>query len=74
MLRDDIAQMYGFPFAHHAGIDRISRVGNLITNWMGDGAISQELSVDLLLPNVYGDATWCKGRVMGKHARMARPW
>jgi acyl dehydratase len=69
MIRDDVAQMFGFPFAHDAGIDRISWVGNLITNWMGDEGFLKELSVDLLLPNIYGDTTWCMGQVREKARR-----
>ena len=67
MLRDEVAQMFGFPFAHDAGIDRISWVANLITNWMGDLGFLKSLDVTLTLPNVYGDATWCRGRVTRKH-------
>ena len=63
MLRDEVASMFGFPFAHDAGIDRISWVGNLITNWMSDRGFLKSLAVTLTLPNVYGDATWCHGLV-----------
>ena len=63
LLRDDVAQMFGFPFAHDSGIDRISWVANLITNWMGDRGFLKSLSVTLTLPNVYGDVTWCRGLV-----------
>lgn len=67
MLRDDVAQMFGFPLAHDAGIDRISWVGNLITNWMGDQGFLKSLSVTLTLPNVYGDATWCRGQITRRY-------
>ena len=63
MLRDDVAGMFGFPYAHDSGIDRISWVGNLLTNWMGDSGFLRSLSVTLTLPNVYGDVTWCRGAV-----------
>lgn len=66
LLRDDVAQAFGFPFAHDAGIDRISWLSNLLTNWMGDRGFLKSLSVTLTLPNVYGDVTWCRGRVTGK--------
>lgn len=66
LLRDDVAQAFGFPFAHDSGIDRISWVGNLLTNWMGDQGTLKKLSVRLALPNVYGDVTWCRGRVTGR--------
>ena len=67
MLRDDVAQWFGFPAAHDAGIDRISWVGNLVTNWMGDAGFLRSLSITLTLPNIYGDATWCRGRVSRLH-------
>jgi hypothetical protein len=66
LLRDDVAQAFGFPFAHDAGIDRVSWLSNLLTNWMGDQGFLKSLSVTLTLPNVYGDVTWCGGRVTGK--------
>ena len=67
MLRDDVAQMFGFPFAHDSGIDRISWVSNLLTNWMGARGFLKNLNVTLALPNVFGDATWCRGRVSRKY-------
>ncbi len=67
MLRDDVAQAFGFPFAHDSGIDRISWLGNLLTNWMGDQGALKSLSVRLTLPNVYGDVTWCRGTVTRKY-------
>ncbi|PKB71727.1 MAG: hypothetical protein BZY87_04075 [SAR202 cluster bacterium Io17-Chloro-G6] len=67
LLRDDVAQAFGFPFAHDSGIDRISWLGNLLTNWMGDQGTLEALSVRLTLPNVYGDVTWCRGKVTRKY-------
>ena len=67
ILRDDVAQTFGFPFAHDSGIDRISWVSNLLTNWMGDRGFLKNLNVTLTLPNVFGDATWCRGRVSRKY-------
>ena len=65
MVRDDVAQAFGFPAAHDAGIDRVSWVGNLLTNWMGDQGFLSSLRVSLVLPNIYGDVTWCLGMVEG---------
>ena len=67
MLRDDVAQAFGFPFAHDSGIDRISWLGNLLTNWMGDLGLLKTLSIRLALPNIYGDVTWCRGKVTRKY-------
>ena len=63
LVRDEVAQAFGFPFAHDAGLDRISWVGNLVTNWMGDQGFLKALSVTLKAPNFYGDVTWCRGSV-----------
>jgi hypothetical protein len=63
LLRDDVARMFGFPFAHDCGIDRISWASSLVTNWMGDLGFLKALSIRLTLPNIYGDATWCRGNV-----------
>ena len=67
MLRDDVAQAFGFPFAHDSGIDRISWLGNLLTNCMGDLGSLKTLSVRLALPNIYGDLSWCRGTVTRKY-------
>ena len=72
MLRDEVAQMFGFPFAHDMGIDRISWISNLVTNWMGDHGFLRNLNVKLTLPNVYGDATWCYGMVNRSHQDRGR--
>ena len=66
VIDDKVARMFGFPFAHDCGIDRISWVGNLLTNWMSDQGFLKKLGVKLLLPNIYGDVTWCRGKVSGK--------
>lgn len=66
LIDDKIARRFGFPFAHDCGIDRISWVGSLLTNWMGDDGFLKKLEVRLLLPNIYGDVTWCRGKVARK--------
>jgi len=66
LLEDKVSEMYGFPYAHDMGIDRISWLGNLMTNWMGDSGHLRRLNVDLILPNLHGDTQWCKGKVKGK--------
>jgi len=68
LVDDGAARSFGFPFAHDWGIDRISWVGNLLTNWMGDDGFLKRLEVKLILPNIYGDTTWCRGRVTAKSA------
>ena len=64
---DKAAQSFGFPAAHDCGIDRVSWLGSLITNWMGDHGFLMRLRVELKLPNIHGDATWCKGKVVKRN-------
>ncbi|MBI4200913.1 MAG: MaoC family dehydratase N-terminal domain-containing protein [Chloroflexi bacterium] len=67
LLKDSVAREFGFPAAHDTGYQRICWLENLITNWMGDLAFLKKLSVRLVGPNLHGDTTWCKGRVVSKH-------
>jgi len=69
LIDDRVARRFGFPFAHDCGIDRISWIGTLLTNWMGDDGFLKRLEVRLLLPNIYGDVTWCRGRVARRFRR-----
>ncbi|PZC46677.1 MAG: Acyl dehydratase [Chloroflexi bacterium] len=66
MLDNPVARMMGFPGAHDCGLDRISWVSQLLTNWMGDAGFLSKLSVRLTRPNLYGDVTWCEGSVSSK--------
>lgn len=66
LIDDKAAQRFGFPFAHDCGVDRISWAASLLTNWMGDDGFLKKLQVRLLLPNIYGDVTWCRGKVTRK--------
>jgi acyl dehydratase len=67
LLQDSIARMFGFPFAHDTGIQRICWLGSLVANWMGDDARLRKLGAELRFPNFYGDNTWCKGSVVRKY-------
>lgn len=66
MLDNPVARMMGFPGAHDCGLDRISWVSQLLTNWMGDAGFLRKLNVRLTRPNLYGDVTWCEGSVSSK--------
>ncbi len=63
LLDSTVARRMGFPTAHDCGLDRISWVSQLLTNWMGDAGFLRRLSVRLTRPNLYGDVTWCEGVV-----------
>ena len=38
----------------------------MLTNWMGDDGFVRKLSVSLRRPNIFGDVSWCRGRVVDK--------
>ena len=69
MIKDSVARVFGFPFAHDSGIQRVCWLENLVTNWMGNLGFLEALSVRLLRPNFIYDTTWCKGRVKAKSAQ-----
>ena len=67
LLLDNVAQECGFPAAHDTGYQRICWLDNLVTNWMGDAAFLRRLGAQIILPNIYADTTWCKGKVARKY-------
>ena len=65
-LRDSVAEAVGVPGAYDYGPQRVSWLGTLMTNWMGDDAFLKRLRVETRRFNVYGDTQFCKGRVARK--------
>ena len=72
MVKDSVAQAFGFPYAHDAGIQRVCWLENLATNWMSNLGFLETLKVRLLRPNFIYDTTWCRGRVTGKSVQDGR--
>ena len=66
-MEDTKAQEIGLPGAYDYGCQRISWLGNLITNWMGDDGFLKKLNGRLQRFNIIGDTTWCKGTVVKKY-------
>lgn len=66
-MEDTRAQEIGLPGAYDYGCQRISWLGHLLTNWMGDDGFLKRLYAELRLFNVVGDTTWCKGKVAKKY-------
>lgn len=66
-LKDNTAQEFGWPAAHDTGYQRICYLDNLLTNWAGDYGFVTRLGAKVLLPAIYGDTTWCKGKVTKKY-------
>lgn len=68
LVDDESARQLGFPAAHDYGIDRISQLGSIVINWIGDAGRLLQLNARLLEPNMLGDTTWFSGGVVGKQA------
>jgi hypothetical protein len=54
------------PGAFDIGHQRVGWVSHLLTNWMGDDGAMKKLRLRISRPNVFGDTTWCQGKVTGK--------
>ena len=61
-LYDYVAQAVGIPKAFDLGAQRISWLGHLLTNWMGNDGFLEKLSVKLQLPNLFGILSGVKVR------------
>ena len=61
-----MAREVGMPGGYDVGPQRISWLGQLMTNWMGDDGFLRRLSVSVRRPNIFGDVSWCKARVADK--------
>jgi hypothetical protein len=72
-LRDSVAEAVGVPGAYDYGPQRVSWMGTLMTNWMGDDAFLKRLRVECRRFNVYGDTQWCKGKVVRKYVHNKVP-
>ena len=68
LIDDESAQQLGFPAAHDYGIDRVSQMASLVTNWIGDAGTLLGLDTRLHAPNFLGDTTWFSGQVTACHA------
>ncbi len=68
-MEDTRAQEIGLPGAYDYGCQRISWLGSLITNWMGDGGFLKRLRGELRRFNIIGDTQWCKGTIVKKYVQ-----
>jgi acyl dehydratase len=62
----EIAKEIGYKRAYDQGFMRPNWIGHLITNWGGDWSFVQRLDARITVPNLVGDVTWCRGRVVRK--------
>jgi acyl dehydratase len=63
---DAFARAIGAPAAYDYGPQRVSWLGHLLSNWLGDDGWLQTLDVQVRRFNIMGDLTRCKGVVTGK--------
>lgn len=61
-----LAAGVGVPAPYDYGPERISWLGNVATNWMGDDGTLRALSARVLRHNLMGDVTRCAGKVTDK--------
>ncbi len=61
-----MAREVGMPGGYDVGPQRISWMGQLMTNWMGDAGFLRQLSASVRRPNIFGDVSWCRARVADK--------
>ncbi len=66
-FQDTRANEIGANLAYDYGYQRISWLGNLLTNWVGDDGFVKRLRAELRGLNYVGDTTWCKGKVIKKY-------
>jgi acyl dehydratase len=61
-----MARDVGMPGGYDVGPQRISWLGQLMSNWMGDDGFVRKLDVSVRRPNIFGDLSWCRARVVDK--------
>ena len=61
-----MAREVGMPGGYDVGPQRISWMGQLMTNWMGDGGFLRRLNVSVRRPNIFGDVSWCRADIVDK--------
>jgi acyl dehydratase len=67
-----MAREVGMPGGYDVGPQRISWLGQLMTNWIGDAGFLHRLNVSVRRPNIFGDVSWCRGRIADKRVEDGR--
>lgn len=67
-----MARAVGMPGGYDVGPQRISWMGQVVTNWMGDTGFMRSLGAKVLRPNIFGDTSWCRGTVDDKRVEDGR--
>ena len=61
-----MARDVGMPGGYDVGPQRISWLGQLMTNWIGDDGFLRRLKVSVRRPNIFGDVSWCRAKIVDK--------
>ena len=61
-----LAQPIRRRLLNDVGPQRISWMGQLMTNWMGDDGFLRQLNASVRRPNIFGDVSWCRARIADK--------
>lgn len=61
----DLARRVGVPGAYDYGPERVSWMGHVVTDWMGDDGFLSRLQVEVRRHNLIGELVTCKGKVTG---------
>jgi acyl dehydratase len=56
----------GMGGAYDIGPQRISWFQHMLTNWMGDEGFLRQMKTEVRRPNLLGDTTWVRGKVVAK--------
>ena len=59
----DLARRVGVPGAYDYGPERVSWMGHVVTDWMGDAGFLRRLNVEVRRHNVLGELVTCAGKV-----------
>lgn len=70
---DTIARAIGMPAAYDNGHQRMGQMAHVITNWMGDSGFLAEMDTRIRRPNIFGNTTWYRGKVVEKLIHRDRP-
>ncbi|MEE9610330.1 MAG: MaoC family dehydratase N-terminal domain-containing protein [Desulfatiglandales bacterium] len=69
---DSLARAIGTPGAYDYGPERVSWMGHLMTNWIGDDGWLCRLHARVVRHNPVGDTLWISGRVKKKYRKEDR--
>jgi len=61
-----MAREVGMPGGYDVGPQRVSWMGQLLTNWAGDDGFVRGLNASIRRPNIFGDVSWCRAQIADK--------